>query len=224
MCESHVELQGEEVWCAGLVWMRRMSSFAFRESRSCIFLLFLSMFQCCALYPSGVIHPYFLQPYLLLCNQLFSRPQTFLSKDSNVCSVVMDMLGIQQWAQSLAARVGVVYTGAVSCSSQNADLFFAEVWTSCLITVHSAAEVLRSYTCLNTQGLKVGLFTDQRCWGLLAMYIAIWIICWPIPKPKLNQRLYVVAEIWYWVVFKTAMWNELGSCSMTAGKGQSTAS
>lgn len=125
MCESHVELQGEEVWCAGLVWMRRMSSFAFRESRSCIFLLFffVCMFQCCALYPSGVIHPYFLQPYLLLCNQLFSRPQTFLSKDSNVCSVVMDMLGIQQWAQSLAARVGVVYTGAVSCSS-NADFFF----------------------------------------------------------------------------------------------------
>lgn len=173
MCESHVELQGEEVWCAGLVWMRRMSSFAFRESRSCIFLLFFwCMFQRCALYPSGVIHPYFLQPYLLLCNQLFSRPQTFLSKDSNVCSVVMDMLGIQQWAQSLAARVGVVYTGAVSCSS-NADFFFfffAEVWTSCLITVHSSAEVLRSYTCLNTQGLKVGLFTHQRCWGLLAMY------------------------------------------------------
>lgn len=136
------------------------------------FFFFLCMFQCCALYPSGVIHPYFLQPYLLLCNQLFSRPQTFLSKDSNVCSVVMDMLGIQQWAQSLAARVGVVYTGAVSCSS-NADFFFfffAEVWTSCLITVHSSAEVLRSYTCLNTQGLKVGLFTDQRCWGLLAMY------------------------------------------------------
>lgn len=218
MCESHVELQGEEVWCAGLVWMRRMSSFAFRESRSCIFLLsfFLCMFQCCALYPSGVIHPYFLQPYLLLCNQLFSRPQTFLSKDSNVCSVVMDMLGIQQWAQSLAARVGVVYTGAVSCSSNADFFFFAEVWTSCLITVHSSAEVLRSYTCLNTQGLKVGLFTDQRCWGLLPMY-------------NLNNLLtytqtYVVAEIWYWVVFKTATWNELGSCSMTAGKGQSTAS
>lgn len=216
MCESHVELQGEEVWCAGLVWMRRMSSFAFRESCSCIFFFssFLCMFQCCALYPSGVIHPYFLQPYLLLCNQLFSRPQTFLSKDSNVCSVVMDMLGIQQWAQPLAARVGVVYSGAVSCSSQNADFFFffvAEVWTSCLITVHSSAEVLRSYTCLNTQGLKVGLFTDQRCWGLLALYIASRIICWPIPKPEMTQLLYVVAEIWYWVVFTTATWNGLGS-------------
>lgn len=41
-----------------------------------------------------VIHSHFLQSYLLPCNWLFSRRQTFLSKDTNVCSVVMDMLGI----------------------------------------------------------------------------------------------------------------------------------
>lgn len=41
-----------------------------------------------------VIHSHFLQSYLLLCNWLFSRRQTFLSQDTNVCRVVMDMLGI----------------------------------------------------------------------------------------------------------------------------------
>lgn len=123
---------------------------------------FLCMFQCCALYPSGVIHPYFLQPYLLLCNQLFSRPQTFLSKDSNVCSVVMDMLGIQQWAQSLAARVGVVYTGAVSCSS-NADFFFF-------------------FFCWGVD--KLPYHCTLLCWGVKVLYLPEytgpkgWVIYW----------------------------------------------
>lgn len=89
MCESHVGLQGNEV-CRPLVWMKRMSPLALRESSS-IFLCFsvvLCIYRC-------VIHSRFLQSYLLLCNRLFSRRQTFLSKDTNVGSVVMDMLGIQ---------------------------------------------------------------------------------------------------------------------------------
>ena len=91
MCESHVELQGNEV-CWRLVWMRRMSPLALRESCSSIFcvcfIVVLCIYHC-------VFFTHFLQSFLLLCNQLFSRPQTFLSEDTDVCSVVLDMLGIQ---------------------------------------------------------------------------------------------------------------------------------
>lgn len=104
MCESHVKLRGKEV-CRPLVWMKRMSSLAFRECCSSIFFFFC-MFQCCALYHRCVIHALFLQSYLLLCNWLFSRHQTFLSKDTNVCSVVMDMLGSQMRRVAHCCRCG----------------------------------------------------------------------------------------------------------------------
>lgn len=70
------------------------------------FLFFFCMFQCCALYHRCVIHALFLQSYLLLCNWLFSRHQTFLSKDTNVCSVVMDMLGSQMRRVAHCCRCG----------------------------------------------------------------------------------------------------------------------
>lgn len=70
------------------------------------FLFFFCMFQCCALYHRCVIHALFLQPYLLLCNWLFSRHQTFLSKDTNICSVVMDMLGSQMRRVAHCCRCG----------------------------------------------------------------------------------------------------------------------
>lgn len=66
-----------------------------------------------------MIHSHFLQSYLLLCNWLFSRSETFLSKDSNVCSVVMDMLGIQLLTVAACCCCGCIYAGAVSCSGQN---------------------------------------------------------------------------------------------------------
>lgn len=95
------------------------------------FFFFFCMFQCCALYHRCVIHALFLQSYLLLCNWLFSRHQTFLSKDTNVCSVVMDMLGSQMRRVAHCCRCGcsffLFYSDTVdfftnfyfSCSGQN---------------------------------------------------------------------------------------------------------
>lgn len=79
--------------CAGLfVWMKRMPSTALRDMVRPFFVC-VCVFQCWTLYLLRCDS--FLQPYLLLCNWLFSRRQTFLSKDTNVCSVVMDLLGVQ---------------------------------------------------------------------------------------------------------------------------------
>lgn len=85
-------------------------------------MLFIHFFLCCSVVLCvcrPLIHSHFLQSYLLLCNWLFSRSETFLSKDSNVCSVVMDMLGIQLLTVSACCWCGCIYAGADSCSGQN---------------------------------------------------------------------------------------------------------
>lgn len=107
MCESHVELQGNEV-CRPLVWMKRMSKglegMLFIIFCVCVWdcvVLLLYCFCCCVSYSFSAL--------LLLCNLLFCRHQTLLSKDTNVCSVVMDMLGFQLQSLSPCCCVGVFF-------------------------------------------------------------------------------------------------------------------
>lgn len=94
-----------------------------------VFSVVLCIYRC-------VIHSHFLHSYLLLCNWLFSRHQTFLAKDTNVCSVVMDMLGIR--LQSLApccwcGRVSLRWCSwfFFSCSGQNQS----QVLFSCVLPI-----------------------------------------------------------------------------------------
>lgn len=92
VCASHVELQGKEV-CRPLCLNEKNALYCLEGYGPSFFCVCVCVFQCWTLYLLRCDS--FLQPYLLLCNWLFSRRQTFLSKDTNVCSVVMDLLGVQ---------------------------------------------------------------------------------------------------------------------------------
>lgn len=129
MCESHVELQGNEV-CRPLVWMKRMSEglegMLFIIFCVCVWdcVLLLYCFCCCVSYSFSAV--------LLLCNLLFCRHQTLLSKDTNVCSVVMDMLGFQLQSLSPCCCVGVFLCWtAVFCYS-----LICINWLQVLLTCH----------------------------------------------------------------------------------------
>lgn len=124
MCESHVELRLKEV-CRPLVWMKRMSSLALRECSWSIFLFFFyCVLQRCALYLCDSLS--FSAVWLVAMRPVVFEESDIPLKDTNVCSVVMDMLGLRLLSLAPLCQRGCVFYFFLflcsffsSCSGQN---------------------------------------------------------------------------------------------------------